>query len=59
MAPGTVVLAAEHYFAGKSVYVDHGQGLVSMYFHLSEILVRPGDVLAPGMCSARWAAPGG
>lgn len=48
MAPGTVVLAAEHYFAGKSVYVDHGQGLVSMYFHLSEILVRPGDVLAAG-----------
>ncbi len=48
IAPGRVVLAAEHYFAGNSVYVDHGQGLVSMYFHLSEIDVAPGDVLAAG-----------
>ncbi len=48
LAPGTVVLAAEHYFAGRSVYVDHGQGLVSMYFHLSRILVRPGDTLGAG-----------
>lgn len=58
MAPGTVVLAAQHYFAGGSVYVDHGQGLVSMYFHLSELLVRPGDILAAGDVLGRVGSTG-
>lgn len=47
-ADGVVVLAEEHFFAGRSVYVDHGQGLVSMYFHLEEILVAAGQRLAGG-----------
>ncbi|HUO87412.1 MAG TPA: M23 family metallopeptidase [Thermoanaerobaculia bacterium] len=48
VAAGTVVLAEEHFFAGKSVFVDPGDGLVSMVFHLSGIAVAPGDEVAAG-----------
>ncbi len=42
VAPGSVALAEEHYFAGKSVFIDHGDGLISMYFHLDHIAVAVG-----------------
>ena len=47
-APGLVVLAGSHFFAGKSVYIDHGQGLISMYFHLSDLKVKTGDMVNQG-----------
>jgi murein DD-endopeptidase MepM/ murein hydrolase activator NlpD len=47
-ADGLVILAGNHFFAGNSVYVDHGQGLVSMYFHLSQISVEEGQFLKKG-----------
>lgn len=47
-AAGAVLLAEEHYFAGNSVYLDHGQGLHSMYFHLQDILVKPGQTVEAG-----------
>jgi len=40
---GTVVLVADHFFAGTSVILDHGLGLYTMYFHLQESLVRAGQ----------------
>lgn len=40
---GVVVLTGDFYFAGNCVYVDHGQGVISMYFHLSEVLVEEGQ----------------
>ncbi len=48
VADGTVVLTAEHFFAGKSVYVDHGDGLISMYYHLSEIKAEVGQEVERG-----------
>lgn len=45
---GTVVLVGDLFFSGNSVFVDHGGGLVSMYFHLSEIDVAEGDVVERG-----------
>ena len=45
---GLVVLAANHFFAGKSVYVDHGGGLVSMYMHLSQTRVKTGQRVTKG-----------
>jgi len=45
---GLVVLAADHFFAGKNVFVDHGGGLLSMYMHLSRIDVRAGQRVARG-----------
>jgi len=45
---GSVVIVAELFFSGKSVVLDHGQGIYSMYFHLSEILVREGERIGKG-----------
>ncbi len=47
-AAGTVVLTGNFFFAGKTVFVDHGQGLVSMYCHLDEIGTKVGDALERG-----------
>ncbi|WFS63247.1 M23 family metallopeptidase [Pseudodesulfovibrio thermohalotolerans] len=45
---GRVILVGDHYYAGNSVYVDHGNGVVSMYFHLSEPTVKEGDEVRRG-----------
>lgn len=45
---GRIILCDEHFFAGKSIYIDHGLGLVSMYFHLSEILVQEDQLVQRG-----------
>ena len=47
-AAGEVILAADHYYAGRSVYLDHGGGVVSMYFHLSQIGVEDGQFVNRG-----------
>jgi len=48
IADGTVVLAEEHFLTGNSVYIDHGDGMVSTSFHMSAIAVQPGDQLKRG-----------
>lgn len=48
VADGKVVLTGDHFFAGTSVYVDHGLGLISMYFHLSEITAETGSDVSRG-----------
>jgi len=57
-ADGTVALAEEQYFAGKAVYLDHGDGLVSMAFHLSEIGVANGDAVKRGQPIGKVGATG-
>ncbi|UCB53802.1 MAG: peptidoglycan DD-metalloendopeptidase family protein [Thiotrichales bacterium] len=47
-ADGTVIETGDFFFSGNMVYVDHGQGLISLYAHLSRIDVKPGDVLRRG-----------
>ena len=47
-ATGTVVLADDLYFSGNSVFIDHGDQLVTMYFHLAAIAVAPGAEVARG-----------
>lgn len=39
---GTVILARPLYFEGNCVVIDHGQGLLTLYLHLSEIRVKEG-----------------
>jgi murein DD-endopeptidase MepM/ murein hydrolase activator NlpD len=39
---------ADFYLAGRAVYLDHGAGLVTAYFHLSKSLVREGDTVVAG-----------
>jgi hypothetical protein len=43
-----VALVARFYLAGNAVYLDHGGGLVTGYFHLSRVLVAAGDTVAAG-----------
>jgi peptidase M23-like protein len=45
---GVVALVADFYLAGRAVYIDHGAGLVTGYFHLSRIDVRQGQRVVGG-----------
>jgi murein DD-endopeptidase MepM/ murein hydrolase activator NlpD len=45
---GVVALVANFYLAGRAVYIDHGQGLVTAYFHLSRANVTEGDTVTSG-----------
>jgi hypothetical protein len=47
-AGGEVIDTGEYFFNGNTVFIDHGRGLISMYCHLSEIDVRPGQRIAAG-----------
>jgi murein DD-endopeptidase MepM/ murein hydrolase activator NlpD len=47
-ADGRVIEAGDFFFNGRSVFVDHGSGVVSMYCHLSRIDVAPGDEVREG-----------
>jgi len=40
---GTVVLAQSLFFEGNCVMIDHGQGLLTLYMHLSDLKVKEGD----------------
>ena len=45
---GTVLLARPLYFEGNCVVLDHGQGLLTLYMHLSEIKVTEGEKIERG-----------
>ncbi|HEU4414125.1 MAG TPA: M23 family metallopeptidase [Candidatus Angelobacter sp.] len=45
---GTVILARPMYFEGNCVIIDHGQGLLTLYLHLSEFKVKEGEKVETG-----------
>ena len=47
-AAGRVTAVGNYFFNGNTVLLDHGQGLISMYCHMSETTVAVGDALSPG-----------
>lgn len=55
---GIVRITVDHVFSGKGVFVDHGLGFYSMYFHLSEILVKDGDLVKAGQIIGKVGATG-
>jgi hypothetical protein len=57
-ARGVVELVDEFLLAGNLVYLNHGAGLVTGYFHLSEQLVAPGDTVEAGAPIGRVGATG-
>ncbi|MEE9913056.1 MAG: M23 family metallopeptidase [Deltaproteobacteria bacterium] len=58
MHHGDVMLAADHFFTGKSIYLDHGGGMVSMYFHLDDILAEKGQRVEKGQIIGTVGATG-
>ncbi len=48
MNDGTVLLARPLYFEGDFIVLDHGQGLLTLYLHLSEFKVKEGDSVKRG-----------
>ena len=55
---GTVVLTADHFFPGRSVVIDHGGGILSMYFHLEKILVQKDQYIEKGQVVGLVGATG-
>ena len=47
-ADGTVLDVGDFYFTGNTVFVDHGRGFVTAYYHLSRVDVAVGDRVAAG-----------
>jgi murein DD-endopeptidase MepM/ murein hydrolase activator NlpD len=45
---GAVLLARPLYFEGNCVVIDHGQGLLTLYLHLSEVRVKEGERVTKG-----------
>jgi murein DD-endopeptidase MepM/ murein hydrolase activator NlpD len=45
---GVVTSTGDYFFNGNTVFIDHGQGLITMYCHLSKIDVEDGQVVATG-----------
>jgi len=57
-APGVVIDVGEFYFNGNTVFIDHGQGLVTMYNHLSRIDAKPGQRVEVGSVIGAVGATG-
>lgn len=59
-APAAAIVLAvdDYFFNGKTVFLDHGNGLLSMYCHLDRIDVKPGETLRKGQTLGRIGATG-
>jgi murein DD-endopeptidase MepM/ murein hydrolase activator NlpD len=57
-AAGKVILIGDYFFNGNTVFVDHGQGFISMFCHMSKIDVQNGQVLARGAVVGRVGSTG-
>ncbi|WNW13675.1 peptidoglycan DD-metalloendopeptidase family protein [Pseudomonas sp. DTU_2021_1001937_2_SI_NGA_ILE_001] len=57
-AAGKVILTGDYFFNGQTVFVDHGQGFISMFCHLSKIDVKVGDAVPRGGVVGKVGATG-
>ncbi len=47
-ASAKVIDTGNYYYNGNTVILDHGQGLISGYFHMTDIHVKPGQLVKQG-----------
>ena len=45
---GTVIESGNFFFSGNMIYLDHGQGIISLYAHMNSIKVKTGDKIKKG-----------
>lgn len=57
-ADGIIIDTGHYFFNGNTLLVDHGQGLISGYFHLNKTLVDIGDEVTQGQQIAEIGATG-
>lgn len=57
-ADGVITIVADYFFNGKTVFIDHGQGFITMYCHLSAFKVKVGQVVRRGQVIANVGATG-
>jgi len=57
-AAGKVILIGNYFFNGNTVFVDHGQGFISMFCHMSKIDVKVGDQVPRGGVVGRVGSTG-
>jgi murein DD-endopeptidase MepM/ murein hydrolase activator NlpD len=57
-APGRVINTGGYFYAGNTVFVDHGQGLITVHLHLSRIDVKEGDTVERGTVLGAVGASG-
>nr|WP_296020584.1 M23 family metallopeptidase [uncultured Acidovorax sp.] len=55
---GRVIDVGDYFFSGGTVWLDHGQGLLTVYAHLSSVDVRVGDVVKAGDAFCKVGATG-
>lgn len=55
---GVVMLVGDFFYSGGTVYLNHGAGLITAYFHLSAMLVAAGDTVNAGQLLGRVGATG-
>jgi murein DD-endopeptidase MepM/ murein hydrolase activator NlpD len=55
---GKVVLTGFYYYSGGSVFIDSGNGVISLFFHMSELSVKEGDEVKKGQVVGKSGATG-
>jgi murein DD-endopeptidase MepM/ murein hydrolase activator NlpD len=57
-AQGQVLAVGDYFFNGKTIFVDHGNGLITMYCHLDRIGVKAGETVRKGQRIGRSGQTG-